>query len=61
VIISVAYLLGHCLLVFRSSWPVGAENLCHLGKCLAERGWAFGAWPTRGAPPGGGMIFGLWA
>jgi hypothetical protein len=27
----------------------GAENLRHLGKCLAERGWAFGAWPTCGA------------
>ena len=39
---------------------VGAENLCHLGKCLAERGRAVGAWPTRGALPGGGMIFGLW-
>jgi hypothetical protein len=39
----------------------GAENLCHLGKCLAERGPAVGVWPTRGAlPPGGGMIFGLW-
>ena len=39
---------------------MGAENLCHLGKCLAERGRAVGAWPTRGALPGGGMIFGLW-
>jgi putative transposase len=29
--------------------PESAENLRHLGKCLAEGGWAFGAWPTRGA------------
>jgi len=30
--------------------PVGAENLCHLGKGPAERGWAFGHAPGRSWP-----------
>ena len=29
---------------------VGAENLCHLGKGHAERGWAFGHAPGRSWP-----------
>jgi predicted anti-sigma-YlaC factor YlaD len=27
----------------------GAEDLRHLGKCSAKRGWTFGAWLTCGA------------
>jgi hypothetical protein len=41
---------------------VGAENLCYLGRCLAEYGRfgpAFGA--GQACPGQGGMIFGLWA
>ena len=41
---------------------VGAENLCHLGRCPEERRSV----PSRvrrsaGRPGRGGMIFGLWA
>jgi hypothetical protein len=43
---------------------VGAENLCHLGRCPADGGrlgLAFGVgWAGLGLA-GGGMIFGLWA
>ena len=39
----------------------GCRKPVPLGKCLAERGRAFGAWPAGGALSGGGMIFGLWA
>jgi len=35
---------------------VGAENLCHVAGCSADR-WLLG--PRR--LPGCGMIFGLWA
>jgi hypothetical protein len=38
---------------------VGAENLCNLGGCPAERG-RFGQALGVGSA-GGGMIFGLWA
>jgi hypothetical protein len=44
--------------------PVGAENLCHLAGCSADR-WMLG--PASGmcqaglGLPGRGMIFGLWA
>jgi hypothetical protein len=33
----------------RTLRPEGAENPPHLGKCLAEHGWAFGVWPACGA------------
>jgi hypothetical protein len=36
--------------------PVGAENLCHLAGCSADR-WLFGSAPGL---PGRGMICGLW-
>jgi hypothetical protein len=39
----------------------GAENLCHLGKWVAERGRAPRARPTGLGLSGGAMIFGLWA
>jgi hypothetical protein len=43
---------------------VGAENLCYLGRCLAESGWfgpGFGVGGAGLGPAGGGMIFGMWA
>jgi hypothetical protein len=43
---------------------VGAENLCHLGRRLAERGRfgpVFGVGRTGPDLAGGGMIFGPWA
>ena len=49
------------VLVADSAQTEGAENLCHLGKCLAERGRTFGVWPAGRGLSGGGMIFGLWA
>ena len=48
----------------RRSSTVGAENLCHLGRCPRGRG-LFGQAPGVGwaglDPSGGEMIFGLWA
>ena len=43
---------------------VGAENLCHLGRCATETravGQALGVGPAGLDSAGGGMIFGLWA
>jgi hypothetical protein len=39
--------------------PEGAENLCHLGRCSAERGPASGAGRAGLGPSGRAMIFGL--
>ena len=41
--------------------PVGAENLCHLGRCSAERGPASSAGRAGLGPSGRAMIFGLQA
>jgi transposase-like protein len=40
---------------------VGAENLCHLGRCSAQRGPASSAGRAGLDPSGRAMIFGLWA
>jgi hypothetical protein len=39
----------------------GAENLCHLGRCCAERGPPSSAGRAGLGPSGPAMIFGLWA
>lgn len=44
-----------------SAAPVGAENLCHLGRCCGERGPVSSAGRAGLGPSGRGMIFGLWA
>jgi hypothetical protein len=52
------------LVRWRWTYPVGAENLCHLGICSTERGRSRLGVRRRSAglgPSGGGMIFGLWA
>jgi hypothetical protein len=41
--------------------PVGADNLCHLGRCTAERGLAPSAGRADLGPSGRGMIFSSWA
>jgi hypothetical protein len=63
--------LGLAVLVFRTDLAkdaellvVGAENLCHLGRCPTERrrfGQALGVGRAGLGSAGGGMIFGLWA
>ena len=48
----------------RHSAAVGAENLCHLGRCPSERGrfgQALGVCQAGLGSTEGGMIFGLWA
>jgi hypothetical protein len=48
----------------RRADPVGAENLCRLGRCLADGGrlgLAFDVGRASLGLAGGGMIFGLWA
>jgi hypothetical protein len=35
----------------QTSWPVGAENLCHLGRCSAERSPVSGAVRAGLGPP----------
>jgi hypothetical protein len=41
--------------------PVGAGNLCHLGRCSAERSPVSGSGRVGLGPSGRAMIFGLWA
>jgi hypothetical protein len=41
--------------------PVGAENLCHLGRCSEERSPVSSAGRASLGPSGRAMIFGLWA
>ena len=40
---------------------VGAENLCHLGRCSGERSPVSSAGRAGLGPSGRAMIFGLWA
>ena len=44
----------------RARRPVGAENVCRLGRCSAQRGPASSAGRAGLGPSGRAMIFGLW-